>query len=140
VWIKRHTCSSDWDDAVRGNRCFDGIVLSVQRATDLAVELDLNVDQVGVCFACLSFVSFALDGGDEREIRRNTFRMTPDLWEEGLALPARLALEQARVRGVKDAELAIADVDQAGPKTTIARAIVRQLAHQLSVRARAELN
>jgi hypothetical protein len=140
VWTKRHTSSSDSDDAGRGNRCFDGGVLSVQRAADLAVELDLDVDQTGVCFACLSFVSFALDGGDEREIRRHTLRMTPDLWEEGLALPARLALERARARGVKDAELAIADVDQAGPKTTIARAIVRQLAHQLSVRARAALN
>jgi hypothetical protein len=65
-------------------------MLSVQRATDLAVDLDLDVNQVGICFACLSVVSFVVDDGDEREIRRNTFRMTPDLWEDGLALPARL--------------------------------------------------
>jgi hypothetical protein len=125
---------------VHGNRCFDGVHAQCPACGDLAVELDLDVDQVGICFACLSFVSLALDSGDEREIRRNTLRVTPDLWAEGLALPARLALERALARGVKDAECALADVDQAGPRTTIARAIVRQLALQLSVRARAELN
>jgi hypothetical protein len=41
---------------------------------------------------------------------------------------------------VKDADRAIADIDQKGARTTIARAIVRQLAHQLSVRVHAELN
>jgi hypothetical protein len=128
------------DDDGRENHCFDGVVLSRQRAADLAAELDLDVDQVGICFACLGVVASALDYGDEREIRRNTFQMTPDLWEDGLALPARLALERARVRAVKDAERAIADIDQAGARTTIVRAIVRQLAHQLSVRVHAELN
>jgi hypothetical protein len=128
------------DDDEHGNHCFDEVVLSRQRAADLAAELDLDVDQVGICFACLGVVASALDYGDEREIRRNTFQMTPDLWEDGLALPARLALERARVRAVKDAERAIADIDQAGARTTIVRAIVRQLAHQLSVRVHAELN
>jgi hypothetical protein len=140
VWTKRHTSSSDLDDAGRGNRCFDGGVLSVQRAAILAAELDLDVDHVGICFACLGIVASALDYGNERDIRSCTLRMTPDLWEDGLASPARLALERARLRGVKDADRAIADVDQKGARTTIARAIVRQLAHQLSVRVHAELN
>jgi hypothetical protein len=140
VWTKRHTSPSDSDDAGHGNRCFDGGVLSVQRAAILAVELDLDVDHVGICFACLGIVASALDYGNERDIRSCTLRMTPDLWEDGLASPARLALERARLRGVKDADRAMADVDQKGARTTIARAIVRQLAHQLSVRARAALN
>jgi hypothetical protein len=88
VWTKRHTSSSDSDDAGRGNRCFDGGVLSVQRAADLAVELDLDVEQTGICFACLGIVASALDYGNERDIRSCTLRMTPDLWEDGLASPA----------------------------------------------------
>jgi hypothetical protein len=41
---------------------------------------------------------------------------------------------------VKDAELALVDVEQAGAKTTIARAIVRVLAVQLVAEMRAPLN
>jgi hypothetical protein len=131
---------SDSDDAVRGDRCFDGVMLDRQRAADLAATLDLDVDHIPICCACLGIVASALDYGDERAIRSRTLEMTPDLWEEGLALPARLALEQSLVRGVTDADRAIADIDQIGARTTIARAIVRQLAHQLSVRVHAELN
>jgi hypothetical protein len=115
-------------------------MLTTQRAAALAAELELDVYQTGICLACLSFVSFPLDSGDEVEARRSTLHFTPILWEEGLALPARLALERARVRGVRDAERAIADVDRAGARTTIARAIVRQLALQLALRSRAEMN
>jgi hypothetical protein len=115
-------------------------MLDRQRAADLAAKLDLDVDELPICFACLGIVASALDHGEEREIRGRTLQVTPDLWEEGLALPARLALERARARDVKDAERALADLDRAGPRTTIARAIVRQLAHQLSVRVHAVWN
>jgi hypothetical protein len=115
-------------------------MLTVQRAAKVAEALDLDVYRAGICLACLSFVSFPLDDGDEKEARRSTLQFTPILWEEGLELPARLALEQARRRGVKDAELAIADLERAGPKTTIARAIVRRLALQLVTRTHAEMN
>ena len=115
-------------------------MLDRRRAVTLASALDLDIDAVGICHACLSFVSMALDDGDEPEIRRQTLRLTPILWDEGLALPLRLALERARERGVKDAAAAIGDVDRAGARTTIARAVVRQLALQLSIRAHAQLN
>jgi hypothetical protein len=42
--------------------------------------------------------------------------------------------------GVKDAERALADVERAGARTTIARAIVRVLALQLVAEMRAPLN
>jgi hypothetical protein len=140
MWIKRHTSSSDCDDAVRGNCCFDGVMLDRRRAADLAVELDLDVDEIPICYACLGIVASAIDRGDEREIRSRTLQMTPDLWAEGLAQPARLALQRARARGVQDAELAIAEIETTGSRTTIARAIVRQLALQLSIRVHAAWN
>jgi hypothetical protein len=140
LWIKRHTSSSASDDAVRGNRCFDGVVLSVQRAADLAAELDLHVHEIPICLPCLSFVVFPLDSGDERKLRRATLHFTPILWDEGLAEPAREALERARMRRMKDAERAVADIEARGPQTTIARAIVHVLALQLVAEMRAPLN
>ena len=116
------------------------MTLDRRRAATLASALDLDVDAIGICHACLSFVSMAIDEGDEREIRRQTFQLTPILWDEGLSLPLRLALEGARASGVEDAAQALADVDGAGARTTIARAVVRQLALQLSIRTHAQLN
>jgi hypothetical protein len=42
-------------------------------ADEVAAALDLDLDDVPICLACLSFVSFAIDSGDEREIRRDLF-------------------------------------------------------------------
>jgi hypothetical protein len=50
------------------------------------------------------------------------------LWEEGLALYARLALERARVAGVPRADEAIVDIEQRGARSPVVRAIVRRLA------------
>lgn len=38
-------------------------------AHKIARELDIDVHDIGVSLACLSFVSFAIDAGDPREIR-----------------------------------------------------------------------
>ena len=116
------------------------MTLDRRRAETLASALDLDVDSIGICHACLSFVSIALDEGDEREIRRQTLRLTPTLWDEGLSLPLRLALEGARASGVHDAAPALDDVARFGARTTIARAVVRRLALQLSIRTHAQLN
>lgn len=107
------------------------MTLTAARSRVLADALELDVHGVDVCHLCLSFVSFALDRGDEAEARRRTFEFAPDLWQEGLALPVRLALERARVAGVGDAEQAIEDVDARGARTPIVRAIVRRLAEDL---------
>jgi hypothetical protein len=115
-------------------------MLDRTRAAKLAAQLDVHVHRIPICLACLSFVAFPMDSGDERELRRATLHFTPVLWEEGLAEPARQALERARLRRVKDAERAVADVEARGPKTTIARAIVHVLALQLVAEIRAPLN
>ena len=125
---------------MRADRCFDGAVLTAKRAVELAAKLGIDVYETEICLPCLSIVAFPLDEGDEPKTRGATVSMTPHLWAEGLELPARLALERARARGVKDADLALADVEQAGARTTIARAIVRVLALQLVAEMRAPLN
>ena len=115
-------------------------MLDRRRAWEVAATLELDMYEAGICLACLTFVAFPLDQGNEREVRGRTLEFTPILWEEGLEQPARRALERARERGVKDAERALADVDQAGARTAIARAIVRVLALQMVAEMRAPLN
>jgi hypothetical protein len=108
------------------------------RADALARKLDLNPD-AGVCHACLSFVSFALDKDDPVEIARELRRMTPDLWHDGLAEPAFAAVRGACELGVPDAEAALADLERNGGRSSVARAIVRRLAADLSRRTRTEM-
>jgi hypothetical protein len=100
--------------------------------------LELPLDEIPICLACLSFVAFAIDGGDEREIARRTRQMTPDLWEEGLALPARGAVERAHRAGVPGAADALADLELHGSRSATAHAIVRRLGEDLSALARGE--
>jgi hypothetical protein len=105
----------------------------------IASQLDLDLDDMSICLACLSFVSMAIDGGDKRDIRGQLTRMTPDLWAEGLALPARLALKRACKMGIPGAERALADVEHRGGRSLTAQAIVYRLAADLSARARGDV-
>jgi hypothetical protein len=105
--------------------------ISWKAASELAARLDLDVDQIGICHACLSFVSFPLRRGDEDETERATQEFTPDLWEEGLAEPVRAALERARAARVPAADEALADVEALGGRSLTARAIVQRLARDL---------
>ena len=91
-------------------------------------QLDLDVDKVGICHACLSFVSCSLK--DPKEARHWTFEMTPVIWEEGLKEPALEA-----VRKLGDAE-AVADLEAKGGRSKTARAIVMHLARQQDERER----
>jgi hypothetical protein len=105
----------------------------------LAAALDLDVYEVGICHACLSFVSFPLDLGDEREAARAVRTFTPILWREGLALPLQAALERTRRRGVKGAEEAVDDVERRGAQAPIVAAVVRRLAAELTRRTQEDL-
>src|SRR3989442_7327474 len=102
----------------------------------LAAALDLDVYEVGICHACLSFVAFPLDDGDEREVARAVGEFAPILWEEGLALPLQAALERARRRGVRGAQAAIEDVEHRGAAAPVVEAVVRRLAAELTRRTR----
>jgi hypothetical protein len=108
------------------------------RADAFATRLDIDLD-AGICHACLSFVSFALDGGDRAEIARQSRRVTADLWEEGLAEIALAAVRRAFELGVPDAHLALADLERNAGRSATARSIVRRLAEELTRRTRTEM-
>ena len=108
-------------------------------ADALAAELELDVDDLAICHACLSFVSFAIESGDDHEVTLWTRRMAPDLWAEGLAEPVRMALRRARERDVANAGEAIRLVEEKGARTPVVHAIVRRLAADLSTRAQGDL-
>jgi hypothetical protein len=113
--------------------------MTVAEAEALAAQLDLDVDDIGICLACLSFVSFEIYGGNPHKIRGAVQSMTPYLWEEGLEVPVRMALERARRRGVANADEALDEVGTLGSRTRIARAIVQRLGVDLAARAKGDL-
>ena len=109
-----------------------------RRLAALACSLDLDVDSSGVCLACLSFVSFPLDLGQERVARSWARRMARDLWEDGLADPLLAALARANDDGVPDAEAALLDVRTRGPRSPVVHAVVLRLAAELVERSHVE--
>jgi hypothetical protein len=92
-------------------------VISAEAAAALAAQLELDVDEVGICHACLSVVSFPQRAGDERKTRRATNEFAPILWDEGLEAPVRAALDRAREAGVAGAEVAACDVEARGGRS-----------------------
>lgn len=113
--------------------------MTTEAAADLAKQLDLDVHDLPICLACLSFVSMAIRGGDEAEIRREVDRMTLELWAEGLEQPLRLVLERAVDADVPLARDALEDVDKRCGRSLVAKAVVRRLAQQLDAHARGDL-
>ena len=113
--------------------------MTVAEAERLAGQLDLDVDDIGICHACLSTVTFAIDGGNPHKIRGAVQSMTPYLWNEGLATPARMALVRARERGVTNAREGLRDIEVHGSRSRTARAIVLRLGADLGARAKGDL-
>ncbi len=105
----------------------------------LVAALDLDVNAIGICHACLSFVSFPLDDGDEREAKRQARTMTPWLWEEGLDKTVLDAMRKACGDGVPGAEPALSELERKGGRSAVARAIVLSLAADLARQTRIEL-
>jgi hypothetical protein len=114
-------------------------VIAAEAAAALAAQLELDVDEVGICHACLSVVSFPQRAGDERKTRRATNEFAPILWDEGLEAPVRAALDRAREAGVAGAEVAACDVEARGGRSVTVKAIVRRLAADLWERSQGDL-
>lgn len=109
------------------------------QAREVAHALELDVYEIGICHACLSFVSFPLDAGDAREVRRALAFVAGDLWAEGLALPVQAALERARRAGVPHADAAIDNIAANGYRAVVVREIILRLAADLTRRTRDDL-
>jgi hypothetical protein len=105
-----------------------------------AAALDLDLSRTQVCYACLSFVSSPLEKGDLRAARGWARRMTPSIWEEGLAEPALAAVRKARDAGLRGAGDALAELERTGGRSAVARAIVLRLAADLTRRTRIEMH
>ena len=99
-----------------------------EAAKELADGLELELNSAGVCLACLTFVAFPLDSGDERTARREARTLKPNLWAEGLELTTMLALETAKRDGVAEAVEAIEEVGRDGWRAPVVDAIVWRLA------------
>ena len=97
----------------------------------LVDQLELDVMTSGVCLACLTFVAFPLDSGDEREARREARKLTPILWDEGLELTVLVALESAKRDGIIGAAEAIDAVRRLGARAPVVEMVVWRLAEQL---------
>ena len=107
------------------------------RADALASKLDIGLD-IPICLACLSLVAFAVDADDPVETARQTRRLTPVLWDEGLSAPALDAVRRACECGVQHAREGLVDLERRGGGSAVARAIVLRLAEDLAENMRAE--
>jgi len=105
----------------------------------VSVFESLDVDRIGICQACLSFVSMPLADGDLKSAKREARKMAPILWDEGLAEPALAALRRAAAERIDGADRALADLEDNAGRSATARAIVLELAAQQARRARARI-
>lgn len=112
--------------------------LRLGQLASFAAALDLDLYRDGTCLACLSFVSSCLRDGDEREARVWVRRVTPTLWIEGLEAPALRAVRTARLAGVRYGEECLADLEERGGFSVVARAIVLRFGAELAERERVE--
>lgn len=111
---------------------------TLRRARAFAAQLDVDVGRTRICYACLCIVSFPLDRGDERAAIGEARSMTPILWSEGLAEPALALARDAVARGVRGAEAALAELEELGGRSAVARALVLRYAADLTRRTRVE--
>jgi hypothetical protein len=111
------------------------MALRLARLAAFAEALDVGLD-ARVCLACLSFVSASLREGNAHEARVWTRRVTPTIWIEGFAADALAAARKARADGVPLAEECLADLEERGGFSVVARAIVLHLAGDLAQRER----
>ena len=112
-------------------------MISIAQADAVAAALDLGLGDVP-CLLCLSVVADALEEGYGPAISGALIRMTRDLWDDGLDVPALAAANNAVGAGVPHAGAALTDLESRGARTRTARAIVRRLAEDLRRRAGAE--
>lgn len=107
--------------------------LRLGQLADFAASLDLELERIPLCLACLSIVSSPIRHGDEREAKRSAREMTPWIWDEGLAEPALRAVRKATHCYAEECR---ADLELRGGRSVVARAIVLRLGAELAERER----
>jgi hypothetical protein len=107
-----------------------------KQVTALAARLEVDLSSRGVCPACLSFVVFALEEGDGRRVAGAVTRVASMLWDEGLDVAVRVALERAVAEAVDGAAEGRREFEERGFRSRTFRAVVRRLAEDLAEESR----
>jgi hypothetical protein len=108
------------------------VQLVLSQAEVAAVVERLELDLHRVCPLCLCFVVDPLERRDAEGVARALRRMTPDIWDDGLAEQALSAMRGLVDADVPHAREALAELEQSAGRSRVARAIVRRLAGELS--------
>jgi hypothetical protein len=108
--------------------------ITASAASSLLDSLELSLDNVMLCPACLGSIAVELDHGDAHSLREALRMFVPLLWEEGLETVVRDALDRARREGVPGATEALLTVARYADRAVIVEAIVLRLARELSRR------
>jgi hypothetical protein len=91
--------------------------------------LSVDFEAAPICLAYLTIVAFGDDS--PRAVQGRLVSVTRDLWAEGLREYAIDAVTSAMLHGDPDAEAALADLEDGGGSSPIARAIVLRMAQQM---------
>src|SRR5436305_506983 len=97
----------------------------------LARALGVGLGAYGVCHACLGMIALELDHGDDASIADVSRSVVVSLWCDGLGGPVEDALHAACRKEIPGAGDALRDFEARGPRSTIFRAVVRELAETL---------
>jgi hypothetical protein len=106
--------------------------MTKERAAAVAAELPIGLASPGVCPACVSFVGFEIDRGDERRVAGQITSFAPLLWDEGLGDVVGAELERASRRGVAGAAEALAELRARRHRSPVFRAVVRRLGAEVA--------
>jgi hypothetical protein len=102
------------------------------RAAALAAELRIHLGSPGVCPACVSFVAYELEGGNERRVAGRITSFAPLLWDEGLGDVVRAELERLSRGGSETAAQALEELSARSERSPVFRAVVRRLAAEIA--------
>jgi hypothetical protein len=106
--------------------------MTKERAAALAAELQVGLHSPGVCPACISFVAYEVERGNERRGAGQITSFAPLLWDEGLGEVVRAELGRQSGRGDDAATEALEELAPRRHRSTIFRAVVRRLAAELA--------
>jgi hypothetical protein len=103
-----------------------------ERAAALAAELRVGLHSPGVCPACISFVAYEIDRGNERRVAGQITSFAPLLWDEGLGSVVRAELTRRSGGGDAAVAEALEELAARRHRSAIFRAVVGRLAAELA--------
>jgi hypothetical protein len=103
-----------------------------ERAAAVAAELQVGLRSPGVCPACISFVAYEVERGNERRVAGQITSFAPLLWDEGLGDVVRAELWRRSGSGDDAAAEALEELTATRHRSAIFRAVVRRLAAELA--------